>query len=474
MHPQELPRRPFLKAAGGALIGASLLRSQSAQPPNVVLIVCDDLGFGDLQCYGSSIATPNLDGMARDGVRFQQFYSTANVCSPSRAAFLTGQYATRVGVPDVLTPTSTTGLSLSAKTIAEVLKPVGYGTMCVGKWHLGTEPQFLPTSRGFDSYYGVPYSIDQTPSILMQNTTIIESPVVLNTLTQRYTQQATNFIQSAKGSPFFLYFAHSFPHIPLAASTAFVGASGLGLYGDVVQEIDWSVGQVLQSLKDNGIDNNTLVMFTSDHGPWFLGSPGKLRGRKGWSYEGGVRVPFIARFPGRIPGGSTVARTAEGRVSESVATSMDLLPTIAALCGASLPSAALDGVNIWPVLSEQQSDVAHNMLLYFDSWNLQCARMGPWKLHVSRYNSFAWGPDPVGGRINLPLSTPELYNLELDPDESYDVAADNPNIVTQIQTGIQSLLPTFPAQVVSAWSSTMSLPSWELDGALPVLLTPSQ
>ena len=169
--------------------------SPRRQPPNVVLILCDDLGFGDVHSYGSSIATPNIDGMAQEGVRFQQFYSASNVCSPSRAGVLTGQYPTRVGVPDVLAPTSTTGLSLSAKTIAEVLKPLGYNTMCVGKWHLGTEPQFLPTSRGFDYYYGIPYSNDQSPSILMQNTTVIESPVVLNTLTQRYTQQATNFIQ---------------------------------------------------------------------------------------------------------------------------------------------------------------------------------------------------------------------------------------------------------------------------------------
>ena len=472
MYPQELPRRSFLKAAGGALIGASLMKSQPAQPPNVVLILCDDLGFGDLHSYGSNIATPNLDGMAREGVRFRQFYSASNVCSPSRAALLTGQYQTRVGVPDVLSPTSTTGLSLSAKTIAEVLKPVGYKTMCVGKWHLGTQPQFLPTSRGFDSYYGIPYSNDQSPSVLMQNTTVIESPVVLNTLTERYTQQATNFIQSSKNSPFFLYLAHTFPHIPLAASTAFLGKSGLGLYGDVVEEIDWSVGQVLQSLKENGVDKNTLVLFTSDNGPWYQGSPGKLRGRKGWSYEGGVREPFIARFPGRIPAASSARGTAEGRLSGSVATTMDLLPTIASVCGAPLPSTPLDGVNIWPVLSEQQPDVPHNIFLYFDSWNMQCARMGPWKLHVSRYNDFAWSPDPVGGRMNLPLPSPELYNLEEDPDESYDVAASNPQIVAEIQAGIQSMLPTFPADVMTAWKATMSLQSSGPDGGLPVLVTP--
>ena len=235
MFPAQVPRRSFLKAAGGALLGASMARTQSVKPPNVVLILCDDLGFGDLHSYGSSIATPNIDGMAQEGVRFRQFYSASNVCSPSRAALMTGRYPTRVGVPDVLTSDSTTGLSLSEKTIAEVLKPVGYSTMCVGKWHLGTEPQYLPTSRGFDSYYGIPYSNDQLPSILMQNTTVIESPVVLNTLTQRYTQQATAFIKNAKNSPFFLYMAHTFPHIPLAASS--------GLSGKVRPGFVWRCGR---------------------------------------------------------------------------------------------------------------------------------------------------------------------------------------------------------------------------------------
>jgi arylsulfatase A len=473
MYRGPLARRSFLKAAGGALLGASLGCGQPSIPPNVILILCDDLGYGDLHSYGSNIATPNLDAMAQEGVRFRQFYAASNVCSPSRAALLTGQYAPRVGVPDVLTPTDTTGLSLSSPTIAEVLKPAGYKTMCVGKWHLGTPLQFMPTSRGFDSYYGIPYSNDQSPSILVQNTTVIESPVVLNTLTSRYTQQATNFIQNSKGSPFFLYMAHTFPHIPLAASPAFRGKSGLGLYGDVVQEIDWSVGQVLQSLKDNNIDNNTLVMFTSDNGPWFLGSPGKLRGRKGWSYEGGVREPFIARFPGWIPAASPQERAVTGgRLSGSVATTMDFMPTIAAVCGASAPSSG-DGVNIWPVLSGAQTDVPRDIFLYFDSWNLQCARMGPWKLHVSRYNDFAWSPDPVGGRINLPLPSPELYNLEEDQDESFDVAADNPQVVTQIMAGIQRLLPTFPPQVMSSWNATMALQSSGFDGGLPALVTPN-
>ena len=474
--PRELiGRRTFLKTAGGALLAASAARSQPPQPPNFVVILCDDLGYGDVHCYGSNIATPNIDGMAREGVRFTQFYSTSNVCSPSRASLMTGRYATRVGVPDALPADATTGLSLSETTIAQMLKPAGYSTMCVGKWHLGQLPQYMPTSRGFDAFYGMPYSNDLSPSVLMQYAKVIESPVNLSTLTQRYTQQAVNFIQSAGNKPFFLYFAHTFPHIPLAASTAFQGQSGMGQYADVVQEIDWSVGQVLQALQSSGVDNNTLVLFTSDNGPWYLGSPGKLRGRKGWSYEGGVREPFIARFPGRIP--ADIPKSPGPRVSNAVVTMMDILPTIAGLANATLPSAPLDGLNIWPILTGDRETIERDAFLYFDSFNLQCARLGPWKLHVSRYNDFPWSPDPPGGRINLPLIDPELYNLEADPDESYDVAAANPQVVAQIQTRIQALLPTFPADVANAWQVTMNQQNviQAPDGGLPALAQqPSQ
>jgi arylsulfatase A len=345
---------------------------------------------------------------------------------------------------------------------------VGYKTMCIGKWHLGRPLPYMPTSRGFDHYYGIPYSNDMWPSVLVQDTTVIEQPVNLNTLTQRYTQQAVNFISQSKASPFLLYLAHTFPHIPLAASTAFQGKSGMGLYGDVIEELDWSVGQVLQSLKDNGLDENTLVMFTSDNGPWYLGSPGKLRGRKGWTYEGGVREPFIARWPGKIPAGRT-----NERVVHSIASTMDLMPTIAGLANAPLPANALDGLDIWPVLSGQQQDVANrDVFLYFDSWNLQCARMGEWKLHVSRYNNPPFGPDPLVGSWNLPI-VPELYNLEKDPDESYNVAAEHPDIVAQIQARIQALLPTFPPDVMNAWTSTMNMQTQATpDGALPIPATP--
>ena len=465
-----MPRRAFLQGAAGALVAARLGRGATPQLPNFVLILCDDLGFGDLHCYGSKIDTPNIDLMASEGVRFEQFYSTSNVCSPSRASLLTGRYGPRVGVPDVLPANAATGLSTGETTIAEMLKPAGYRSMCIGKWHLGQLSQYLPTSRGFDGYYGIPYSNDMSPSVLMQNNAVIESPVQLNTLTQRYTQQAASFIQSAKNNPFFLFLSHTFPHIPLAASPAFNGKSGMGLYADVVEELDWSVGQVLQSLRENGVENDTLVILTSDNGPWYQGSPGRLRGRKGSSYEGGVREPFIARWPGRIP--ASLPRHGP-RVSQTMATTLDILPTLARLSNATLPGKPLDGMDIWPSLIGEPLAEPRDIFLYFDSWNLQAARLGAWKLHVARYNDFAWSPDPIGGRLNLPLLVPELYNLERDPDESYDVAAGNPQIVASIQQRIQQVLPSFPVEVMSAWQATMGLKVEPTPaGALPVPVPP--
>jgi len=393
-------------------------------------------------------------------VQFRQFYAGSNVCSPSRASLLTGCYPTRVGVPNVLWPADTTGLSISQPTIAEVLKPAGYATMCVGKWHIGNQPQFMPRSRGFDQYYGIPYSSDMSPSVLVQNGAVVESPVGLSTLTQRYTQKSIDFIASNKNNPFFLYLAHNLPHLPLAASANFLGKSGHGLYADAVQEIDWSVGQILQALKDNGIDGNTLVMFTSDHGPWFQGSAGRLRGRKWSTYEGGVRVPFIARFPGWIPAGPNpnhrFGEAAPGRVSDAMATAMDILPTIANLAGASHPN-NLDGIDIGPVLSGQAASIDHDVFLYFNGWDVQCARYGPYKLHISRNNTFPWSPAPAEGAYNLPLPQPELYNVETDPGESYDVAPLYPNVVADIGARVRSRLSNFPADVMNAWNVTMGM-----------------
>ena len=442
--PYDLSRRALLQTMAGAAL-AVRDRAQN-RPPNIIMIYADDLGYGDLSCYGSTISTPNLDQMAQDGIRFTQFYSASPVCSPSRAALLTGRYPTRVGVPRVLDSTAQGGLSESETTMAQMLKGVGYATMCIGKWHLGTQPKYLPTNRGFDEYYGIPYSNDMGPRILMHNTDVIEQPVDLSTITQRYTQRAVDFISRSKNSPFFLYLPHTFPHIPLAASPAFRGVSGEGLYGDVVQELDWSVGEVLQSLKDNAIDSNTLVMFSSDNGPWYQGSPGRLRGRKGETWDGGMREPFIARFPNVIPG---------GQVSQSLATTLDILPTVARLAGAPLPGRPLDGVDIGAILSGQQADVSRDAFLYFNDIYLQCARVGPWKLHVSRFNTPAFSPDPARGRANLPLPFPELYNILADPQESYDRAQRNMDIVRDIQARIARLIRTFPDDVVNAWNDTM-------------------
>lgn len=453
--PATLNRRDFLTAA----LGAGAAGAAPSSPPNVIVIYADDLGYGDLACYGSPLSTPNLDRMAAEGVRFTQFCSANPVCSPSRAALMTGRYPTRAGVPRVLFPSDTVGLPDSETTIAQVLKTRGYRTMCVGKWHLGHLPRYLPTNRGFDEYFGIPYSNDMKPRPLLHNTEVVEPEATLETLTPRYTEQAVRFIERSRDAPFFLYMPHTYPHVPLAASPRFRGKSPAGIYGDVIAELDWSVGEVLAALKMNGVDKNTLVMFSSDNGPWFLGSPGRLRGRKGSTYEGGVREPFLARFPGRIP---------RGRVSDGVASTMDILPTVAKLCGAAVPSHPLDGIDIWPLLSGSSQNMEREALLYFDNWNLQCARWGRWKLHLARYNSFAFGPAPAGGRVNLPLASPELYDLESDPDESYDVAPERPGIVKEITARVERLIPGFPCEVVDAWQATRArrtTPGWT--GALP-------
>ena len=330
----------------------------------------------------------------------------------------------------------------------------------MGKWHLGSREEYLPTRRGFDEYYGIPYSNDMWPLPMMRNSSVMEETPAQETLTQRYTDQAVSFINRYRDWPFFLYMPHSAPHIPLAASRNFRGTTSLGRYADVVAEMDWSVGEVLKALKDNGLDENTLVLFASDNGPWFQGTAGGLRGRKAETWEGGMREPFIARLPGRIPAGS---------VSTAVATTMDILPTVARLTNARTPATVLDGVDIWPILSGEQQQVEREVFLYFDGWNLQCARSGRWKLHVARNNTPAWVPTPVTGRVNLPLMSPELYDLESDPQESSDCAADKPEIVAAIRERIEWLLPSFPEQVQNAWRQTMERRvGYTPSGALPV------
>jgi arylsulfatase A-like enzyme len=339
------------------------------------------------------------------------------------------------------------GIPDAETTIAQMLKPAGYSTMCVGKWHVGSVPQYFPNNRGFDEWYGIPYSIDQGTRPLMHNFDVIEEPSNLNNLTQRYTQWAMDYIRRSAKSPFFLYMAHAFPHLPLAASQPFLGKSFHGLYGDAVQEIDWSTGQILGALAAAGVDADTLVMFTSDHGPWYQGSPGGLRGRKGDTFEGGFRVPFVARYPGFIPG---------GQVSSALVSTLDILPTVGRMAGAALPGNPLDGVDLGAVMSGRESGVPRDAFLYFNDVYLQAARLGNWKLHVARFNMPAFTTPPARGRMNLPLPQPEMYDMQTDPDESHDRGDRNPATVGQIRAEMDRLIQSFPADIQDAWNSTFT------------------
>ncbi len=439
-----MTRRDFLAVATATALP---LHAAASRKPNIVFILCDDLGFGDLGVYGSKIRTPNFDRLAAEGVRFTNFSSADPVCSPSRAALLTGRYPTRVGVPTVFMPKDEGGMNLDETTLADVLKAEGYKTTCIGKWHLGRPEPYLPTKRGFDDYFGIPYSNDMSPRVLMRGTEVVEQTAELSTLTARYTEEACKFIERSKGSPFFLYLPQTFPHIPLAASARFRGKSAAGLYGDVVEELDWSLGEVMAALKKHGLEQDTLVMISSDNGPWYQGSPGKLRGRKNTTYEGGVREPFIARWKGHLPA---------GRVCDGLASMLDIFPTVAKLCGAKLPAKPVDGIHIWPLLRGDKQVIERDPLLYFDNWNLQCARWMNWKLHIARHNNAAYSPAPAGGRHSFLLAKPELYNLAADPDESYDVAAEHPEIVAKIQEKIAAMLPGFPEPVRKAFAEQES------------------
>lgn len=442
-------RRTFLAtaAATAASLTANPRGRRSSRQPNFLVILTDDLGFGDVGFNGSKIRTPNLDRLAGEGAQIQQFYSGNPVCSPSRAALLTGRYPTRMGIPNVIFPGDTYGLPNGETTLGQMLRDIGYATGCIGKWHLGSLPQFMPTNRGFDEFYGVPYSNDMRPLPLISNTSVLEKDTDNNYLTQKYTSAAERFIQAHKDGPFFLYLAHNVPHVPVGSSPAFHGKSPLGPYADAVEELDWSVGQVVQALDTAGILQDTLCIFTSDNGPWALGSPGRLRGRKGETYEGGVREPFIAYWPGKIK---------PSTVPTGFASLMDLFPTFGALASARLPSQPLDGVNIWPMLTGQSNSIDRAALLYFDSLNLQCARVRNWKLHVARCNALPFADPPPEGRINFPLTKPELYDVESDPEESYECGDAHPEVVKEIQGAIQSALLSFPSDVNAAWNQTQA------------------
>lgn len=420
--------------------------------PNVVLIFVDDQGYEDLGCFGApKIKTPNIDRMAEEGRKFTSFCSANSVCSPSRAALLTGCYPTRVSVPGVLFPRHDTGLNPEEVTVAEVLKSAGYATACIGKWHLGHKATFLPTKQGFDSYFGIPYSNDMTidPKAaladdvvllngmtrerianekpkknwvpLMRGTEVVEYPADQTTLTKRYTEEAIEFIESNREKPFFLYLPQTMPHIPLFASKDFLGKSEGGLYGDTIEEIDWSVGEILKTLKRLGLDEDTLVIYTSDNGPWNLknghgGSAFPLRGYKFQTLEGGMRVPCVMRWPGKIPAGT---------VSDEVVATIDLMPTFAGLAGAKVPDdRVIDGKDAWSVLSGGGKSV-HDAYFFYKGNTLEAVRMGKWKVRRTGKGKktlvelFDLDAD-IGEKMNLAEKEAERVGAMLAVMEKFD------------------------------------------------------
>lgn len=420
---------------GGLTFVAAL---SPAEKPNVVLIFTDDQGYGDLGSYGAEgYETPHLDRMAAEGVRFTDFYVPAPVCTPSRAALLTGCYPMRLGLGNrVFFPYSMRGLNPSETTLAELLKEAGYATGLIGKWHLGHHPPFLPTRQGFDTFFGTPYSNDMNshyyerfdflspPLPLMRGEHVVERDPDQRYLTRRYTEEAVRYIHEHKESPFFLYVAHNMPHVPIYASEDFAGSTEQGRYGDVIAEIDWSVGEILTALKDAGVAENTLVIFTSDNGPvtgqrrspdgpYQSGSAGPLRGRKNQTWEGGMRVPAIMQWPGTIPAGT---------VATALSTSMDILPTIASIIDVPLPDATIDGKNILPIMvGTLPGQSPHEAFYYYRDNRLQAVRSGPWKLHVYRPE---WE-----GKAQEPL----LYHLGDDVGEKTNVASQHPEVVQRLE-----------------------------------------
>jgi len=429
-HRPPMTRRALLRSLGWGALGLGAAEAGAdakgrRRPPNIVLIFADDLGYGDLSCYGSqTIKTPNLDRLAGEGVRFTDFYVCAAVCTPSRAGLLTGRYQIRSGLTRVLFPHSETGILEYEVTLGEALKSAGYATCCIGKWHLGHLPQFRPARHGFDYYFGLLYSndMDKGEPPLYRNDEVVQEPADQSTLTERYTQEAIDFITAHKDGPFLVYLPHTMPHVPLYVSERFAGKSAGGLYGDVIECIDWGVGQIMATLERLGLEENTLVMFTSDNGPWLIkgehgGSAGPLRAGKATTYEGGIREPFIARWPGQIPAGT---------VCRQPAISLDLYVTCLRLAGVSPPrDRPVDGKNILPLLKGKGRS-PHDILYFHIGENLFAVRAGRWKMHVRGRE----------GKKRVQLDQPELYDLRTDIAETTNVADKHPKLVKRLQSRI--------------------------------------
>ena len=412
---------------------------RASEAPNVVIVFVDDQGYGDLSCYGSeTVDTPRIDSLAADGMKFTSFYSAYCVCSASRAALLTGCYPPRISMPGVLGPNSRVGLHPDEVTIADLLKQEGYATMCVGKWHVGDAPETLPTSQGFDRYLGLPYSNDMArakgwgngpndldtiwrtkkwdiyDNDLLRNATSVESPVDQTTLTKRYTEEATAFIRENRDRPFLLYMPHSMVHVPLFVTDDRWVEDPAEAYRLAVEHVDWSVGEVLDTLDELNLAEDTLVVYTSDNGPWLskrhhAGSAGPLRAGKGTTFEGGMRVPGLFRWPGVIPAGT---------VTDRVAGTVDLLPTIAEAAGADLPDRSLDGHSVLGMLKDPGTASPHDEhgLFYYKNGRVEALRMGQWKLRFGRKNS----------------GNPVLYDLDADIAEANDVAGDHADVVERM------------------------------------------
>lgn len=434
------------------LVCISGCQSEHQEPkPNIVIIFTDDQGYQDLGCYGSpDIKTPNIDRMAEEGARFTQFYVSQAVCSASRASLLTGCYSNRLGIHGAYMPNVGKGLNPDEETLAELLKDQGYATAIYGKWHLGSEEVFLPTQQGFDEYFGIPYSNDMWPLHpwqgtvfnfpalpLMEGDNVIDKLEDQSMITTWYTEKAIDFISRNRDSPFFLYVPHSMPHVPLYVSDRYKGASQRGLYGDVIEEIDWSTGEILKALKTNGIDNNTLVIFASDNGPWLSygthsGSALPLREGKGTAWEGGVRVPCIMRWPDKINAGTVINHPAM---------TIDILPTVANIVGAPLPEREIDGEDMSNLIYLGSDYKPHHDAYYFyykrNELHAVLSGDGRWKLYLPHTYRSINGKE--GRDDGLPIEYDQnevnqirLYDLHNDVSEEIDVADQHPNIVAQL------------------------------------------